>query len=205
MRGLTRLVTFVFGLILTVACAFSQSTALRGVITDPQGGAIPEALIALTNTDTGLTRQTLSTGSGEYQFVQLAPGTYKLVATKAGFSINTKTEIKLLVNTPATLDVRMDFGKTETVVNVEAETSAINTVDASVGNAFSETQVRQPPLETRNVVQLLSLQPSVTTNGEVLGARRDQNNITLDGVDGTTIRTPAWRPRTRPPATATRE
>ena len=47
-----------------------------------------------------------------------------------------------------------------------------------MGNAFSEMQVRELPLETRNVVQLLSLQPGVTTNGEVLGARRDQNNIT---------------------------
>ena len=43
--------------------------------------------------------------------------------------------------------------------------------------------MRELPLETRNVVELLSLQPGVTTNGEVLGARRDQNNITLDGVD----------------------
>ena len=59
----------------------------------------------------------------------------------------------------------------------------INTVDASVGNAFSEVQVRQLPLMTRNVVELLSLQPGVTPTGEVVGARRDQNNITLDGVD----------------------
>ena len=67
--------------------------------------------------------------------------------------------------------------------NVAAEASTINTMEASVGNAFSEMQVRELPLETRNVVQLLSLQPRVTTNGEVLGARRDQDNITLDGVD----------------------
>jgi len=39
------------------------------------------------------------------------------------------------------------------------------------------------PLQTRNVVELLSLQPGVTTSGEVLGSRRDQNNITLDGAD----------------------
>ncbi len=77
----------------------------------------------------------------------------------------------------------MELGKTTETVNVAAEASTINTVDASVGNAFSEMQVRELPLETRNVVQLLSLQPGVTTNGEVLGARRDQNNITLDGVD----------------------
>ena len=91
--------------------------------------------------------------------------------------------MQLLVNTPTTLDLRMELGKTTETVNVAAEASTINTVDASVGNAFSEMQVRELPLETRNVVQLLSLQPGVTTNGEVLGARRDQNNITLDGVD----------------------
>src|SRR4029077_15856355 len=69
------------------------------------------------------------------------------------------------------------------VVNVSTETLEVNTTDASVGNPFSEMQVRQLPLQTRNVVELLSVQPGVTSNGEVLGARRDQNNITLDGAD----------------------
>ena len=64
-----------------------------------------------------------------------------------------------------------------------ADASVINTVDASVGNAFSERQVRELPLQTRNVVELLSLQPGVSPDGEVMGARRDQNNITLDGAD----------------------
>src|SRR6202011_4219121 len=59
----------------------------------------------------------------------------------------------------------------------------VNTTDASVGNPFSESEVRQLPLQTRNVVELLSVQAGVTSNGEVLGARRDQNNITLDGAD----------------------
>ncbi len=100
-----------------------------------------------------------------------------------GFTLATRTDVRLLVNSPATLDLRLELGRTAETVNVSAQTSAINTVDASVGNAFSEQQVRELPLETRNVVQLLSLQPGVTTNGEVMGARRDANNITLDGVD----------------------
>ena len=49
---------------------------------------------------------------------------------------NTRTDVKLLVNTPTTLDVRMELGKTEEVVNVVADASFINTVDASVANAF---------------------------------------------------------------------
>lgn len=68
-------------------------------------------------------------------------------------------------------------------VNVTAEATSINTQNATVGNPFNETQIRQLPIQTRNIVDLLSLQPGVAPNGEVLGAKRDQNNVTLDGVD----------------------
>ena len=73
----------------------------------------------------------------------------------------------------------------------------LNTTDASLGNAFNETQVKELPLEAGNVPELLSLQAGVTytgnrpdintttdtRNGAVNGARSDQSNITLDGID----------------------
>jgi hypothetical protein len=117
---------------------------------------------------------------GEYQFLQVAPGTYKVVVSKAGFAQAIRNE--LLVNTPTSLDLRLEIGKTTDTVNVSAEASTINTVDASIGNAFSEDQVRELPLETRNVVALLSLQPGVTTNGEVWAR----------GATPTTSRSTAW-------------
>ena len=148
-----------------------------------KAGLIAGAVVTLSNAGTGFNRSLTTDQRGEYQFVQVAPGTYKIDVEMVGFAKLTRTDVQLLVNTPTTLDLHMELGKTTETVNVAAEASTINTVDASVGNAFSEMQVRELPLETRNVVQLLSLQPGVTTNGEVLGARRDQNNITLDGVD----------------------
>ncbi len=172
-----------FTTIVALTASAQSTTSLRGTITDPQGGVIPQASVTLANLENGAKRQVVSSDSGEYQFPQIAPGNYQVVVEKPGFSTVTRTGIKLLVNTPATLDFAMDVGRTGEVVNVMSEAPLLNTVDASVGNAFSETQVRQLPLQTRNVVELLSLQPGVTTNGEVLGARRDQNNITLDGVD----------------------
>jgi hypothetical protein len=182
LRGI-RFVSF-FALAAGAFVAYSQSTALlRGTVSDPQGALIPSAAVTLSNSSTGFIRTTITNPQGEYQFLQVAPGTYKLVVEKVGFTLATRTDVQLMVNTPATLDLRLELGRTAETVNVSAETSAINTVDASVGNAFSEQQVRELPLETRNVVQLLSLQPGVTTNGEVMGARRDANNITLDGVD----------------------
>jgi hypothetical protein len=160
-----------------------STTSLRGTVTDPGGGVIPEAIVTMSNLENGFRRQMLTNGSGEYQFPQVAPGKYQIVIEKPGFSTLTRDGVSLLVNTPATIDLTMAIGKTGEVVNVMSEAPLINTTDASIGNAFSERQVRQLPLETRNVVELLSLQPGVTPTGEVLGARRDQNNITLDGVD----------------------
>jgi len=161
-----------------------QSTSsLRGTVTDPQGAVIPEAVVTLSNTATGWSRQMVTTGSGEYQFLQVTPGEYKLTAAKPGFSTITREQIKLLVNVPSTLDLQMEIGATGELVNVNAEAQLVNTVDASVGNAFNQNQIRQLPLDTRNIVQLLSLQPGVTATGEVMGSRRDQNNVTLDGVD----------------------
>ncbi len=164
--------------------SYGQSTtSLRGTVTDPSNAAIPEVVLTLRSAATGFRRQAISATDGSYQFLQTPPGTYELVAEKPGFTKLTRTEVQLLVNTPATLDIPMTIGAATETVNVSAESTEINTVDASIGNAFSERKVSQLPLETRNVVELLSLQPGVTPTGEVLGARRDQNNITLDGAD----------------------
>src|ERR1700722_10183369 len=109
---------------ITAAVGSAQSTSLlRGTISDPTGALIGEARVTLTNAETGLSRQVITDQNGEYQFLQIVPGTYKLVAEKPGFSISTRTDVKLLVNTPTTLDLRMELGRTEEVVNVAAEAS----------------------------------------------------------------------------------
>src|ERR1700681_2401889 len=171
-------------LVLSAFVAYCQSTtSLRGTVSDPSAAVIPQAKVTLQDPATGFKRQILTGADGVYQFLQVTPGTYQLVVEKPGFSTLTRDGVQLLVNTPSTTDLTMVIGKTGDVVNVMSEAPLLNTTDASIGNAFSERQVRQLPLETRNVVELLSLQPGVTPTGEVLGARRDQNNITLDGVD----------------------
>ena len=162
----------------------AQSTsALHGTTTDPQGAVIPGAVVVLNSTSTGLSRQITTDDTGAYQFLQVPPGEYTVGATKQGFARTTREHVVLQVNVAATLDVQLELGTPGTVVNVTAEALQVNMTDASVGNAFTEHQVRQLPLDTRNVVELLSLQPGVTAMGEVVGARRDQNNILLDGVD----------------------
>ena len=170
-------------LVLTAGLTSAQTTSsLRGVITDPSNAAVPSAVVTLTNTSSAATRQVVSSSTGEYSFLQMAPGNYKLRAEKPGFTVLVE-DLVLQVNVPATADLQLQLGHADQAVSVSTEAPPINNSDASVGNAFTELQVRELPLQTRNVVELLSLQPGVTPDGEVMGARRDQNNITLDGVD----------------------
>ena len=184
-RACYRLVAVcIFASLISVSSAHAQATAsLRGTVADPTGAVIPGAMVTIKSSENGSSRKTVTNINGEYSFQQVTPGDYNLIAEKSGFATISNGHVVLLVNTPTTLDLKMSLSAAGEIVNVASEASQVNTTDASVGNPFSEMQVRQLPLQTRNVVELLSLQPGVTTSGEVLGSRRDQNNITLDGAD----------------------
>jgi hypothetical protein len=184
--------------LLLKSTTFAQaSTSLRGTITDPSGGTVAGAQVVLTNNESKGERSATTGEQGEYQFLFLPPGTYSLRVSATGFQRYQLTAVQLLVNTPATVNVQLKVGVATETVNVTSELPALNLVDASIGNSFNEDQVKQVPLEGRNVPDLLSLQAGVaytgnrtdldydqdTRNGAVNGARSDQSNITLDGVD----------------------
>jgi len=172
------------------------TTSVRGTVTDPDGNAVVAANVVIVDAESKTERTATTGGQGEYQFLLIPPGTYTLHVTAAGFRGYEQKGLALLVNTPATANVQLKVGAATEVVTVTSEVPALNLVDASVGNSFDEKQVRQIPLEGRNVPDLLSLQAGVaytgnriadqdqdTRNGAVNGARSDQSNVTLDGVD----------------------
>jgi len=165
MRSLKQFaISLVVVLLALTSCTFSQTSStssLRGTVTDPSGSAVAGAMVVLANAESK-TERTATTGSqGVYQFLFLPPGTYTLTVGATGFSRYEQTGLELLVNTPATANVQLKIGQATEVITVTAEAPALNLVDASIGNPFNETQVKQIPLEGRS----------------------DQSNITLDGVD----------------------
>ena len=183
----------VFG---TKLASGQATTSLRGAVTDPDGNAVVGVNVVLADAESKTTRSATTGGQGEYQFLLIPPGTYTLSVTAPGFRGYEQRGLQLLVNTPATANVQLKVGATTEVLTVTSEAPALNLVDASIGNSFDEKQVRQIPLEGRNVPDLLSLQAGVaytgnrigdkdqdTRNGAVNGARSDQSNVTLDGVD----------------------
>jgi hypothetical protein len=192
------ILVFCVTLLFAVNCTWAQTgtTSVRGIVTDSSGAAVSGAHVSLANPALAVQRETNTSTSGEYEFLALPPGTYAVSVTANGFRKYEVPKLQLLVNNPATLNVTLEVGTAVQTVEVSAQTETLNTTDASLGIAFNENQVKELPLEGRNVPDLLTLQagvvyignnPSIdatqdTRSGSVNGARSDQSNVTLDGI-----------------------
>jgi hypothetical protein len=154
------------GLLAGGTVAWGQATtSIRGTITDPSGSVVSGATVVLTNAESKAERTAITGVQGGYQFLFVPPGTYTLSVIAQGFKRYEQTGLELLVNTPATANMQLKVGAIAEVVTVTSEAPALNLVDASIGNPFNETQVKQIPLEGRNVPELLSLQAGVAYTG----------------------------------------
>jgi hypothetical protein len=178
---------FVFSLILSVSLTWSQTgtSTIRGTITDPQGRVVSGANVTLTNVETNGVRTTKSTDTGTYGFDLITPANYRMEVEATGFKKKVVNNVQALVGKPTENNVVLDVGTVYETVEVRASSqeALINTQDATLGNNFDSLQITQLPLEAHNLVDLLSLQPGSTREGYVTGARADQSNVTLDGVD----------------------
>ncbi len=192
-RAIWRLILLT--LILSPAAMAQSTSRLNGSVSDPSGAAVPAAKITLTAAATGVQRTTTSNGAGLYQFVDVPPDTYRLEAIAPGFAPYVASNVTLEVNTPSTLNIKLQVTGMATSVTVEATAPLINNTDASLGNVLEQNQIAELPIADRNVVELLSLQPGVvylgsqlntsatdTRSGAVNGIRSDQSNVTLDSI-----------------------
>lgn len=189
------LLVVVIALLGSLTYAQTSTTSVHGTITDPKGAVVPNASVTVTNVDTTLTRSVTTNSQGAYDVHQLPPGAYTISATAPGFSTVQARNVRLLVATPGTVDLALRVAQTSTTVEVSGETALVNTQDATLGTAFNSQQVASLPMEGRDPVAILSLQPGVTwvgnnvnqtydsRGGAVNGARSDQSNVTLDGID----------------------
>ena len=180
---------FALGILLIIvatltAMAQSGAAVVRGTVTDQQGKAIAGATVTLTSVDKNLSRAQTTNEEGIYVFSSIAPGNYRIDVEAASFKKTSVSNVTAQVDTQRNIDIQLEIGSVTEVSNITAAAEApINTTDATLGNTFESRRIENLPLNARNIVGLLSLQPGVTRLGEVNGARRDQANITLDGVD----------------------
>ncbi len=183
--------------------AISQSggnVAISGTIMDPSNAVVPAAKISVTENSTGVTRTTISNGSGQFNVPSLAPGTYTVKVSAKGFAQSVQT-FTLLADQVRNLNVHLQVGQQNQQITVQAAAVTVNTVNPVLSHVMEQSRVINLPLNGRNPADLTVLVPGATyANGHgtqqgdtkqvpgaesisVNGARPDQISYNLDGAN----------------------
>jgi len=146
-------------LLLTIgALAWAQSTSqIQGTVHDPTGAAIPGAEVKATQTDTGAVRTTTTGADGGYVLANLPIGPYRMDVTKAGFSAFAQTGIVLQVAVNPTVDFALKIGTASESVQVEANTTQVETQATGVGQVLENQRILELPLNGRNTADLVTM------------------------------------------------
>jgi hypothetical protein len=169
----------------------TSTSAISGTVSDSSGAVVPAASVTLTNEGTGIVQTQKTTQAGVYSFPALVIGTYSVKVEMQGFKTVNRTGNVLEVATPLEINVTLEIGQTGEVVTVEARAEALQTSDASVGNVITQQEIKEIPLNGRNPLALLVLEPGVVqlsggsdgTGVHVNGSRDMASNTTIDGID----------------------
>ncbi|HVW87707.1 MAG TPA: TonB-dependent receptor, partial [Bryobacteraceae bacterium] len=137
-----------------------------GTVTDPSGSSVPQATVTLTNLGTAERRTAQTDDSGNYQFVNLVPGQYKVEVEKPGMRRLVREPIAVEVQSAVRIDVAMQVGDVSQVVEVTAQTPLLQTENAALGQVVEARKVLEMPLNGRNVLGLVALVPGVVPGGQ---------------------------------------
>ncbi len=163
---------------------------ILGTVTDQTGGVIAGATVTVTNTQTGVARNLVTDGAGEYNAPNLLPGTYTVRATSTGFQAFERQNITLEIGQDARIDAQLSPGKITQTVEVSAAAPLLDTTSAVVSGTLSTQTILDLPLNGRNFEDLLPLRPGVvqTPGGGSLttstnGLPPQWNNYFIEGLD----------------------
>jgi hypothetical protein len=175
---------------------------MSGTVSDTSGGVVPNANISVKNVATGITRITMTNGSGLYTVPNLQPGPYEITAAADGFNTDVRKGITLNVGQELVLNFTVKPGMAVQKVEVNAEAPTVNLANATIGGINDSTTVAELPLNGRSWTDLAALQPGVHVSQDqppinagdrvkrglgleltISGGRPQQNNYLLDGVN----------------------
>lgn len=190
MRRSIQILAFILIAVMTAA-AQSQSTTgnIEGRVVDQNGAVVAGIAISATNQDTGYGKTGVSDADGNYIFVLLPPGTYKVEVTAAkGFAAATYNNVKVTVGAKTSLEIVLKVGNAVSVVDVTSEGQAIENTRTSLSTTIDERRVTNLPTNGRNFLDFATLTPGIvrdpTRAGDLAvgGQKGTLNSIQIDGA-----------------------
>lgn len=170
--------------------AQSQSTTgnIEGRVVDQNGAVITGATVSATNQETGFGKTTASDNDGNFIFVLLPPGKYKVEATAQGFSKATYENVVVNVGAKRSLEINMSVSGQTNVVDVNTSGEVVETTRTSISSTVDQNRIINQPLNGRNFQDLVVTTPGIvrdpTRSGDLAvgGQKGTLNSLQIDGT-----------------------
>jgi hypothetical protein len=191
-HNFTALLTAIGLSLLLVSSALAQSSSrINGTVFDANGAVVAGAKVTAKNEATGISQTQMTTESGLYSFPSLAVGSYTVTVEMTGFKTTTQAGVVIQINTPVTVDISMEIGQANEIVNITGGQERLQTNNATIGNVVQQKAIESLPLNGRNPLTLLVLEPGVVQRSfggagsgvHVNGSRDRAFNVTIDGIE----------------------
>ena len=195
MRSVFGVIPLLLMLAISVSGQQAAKATLTGTVTDPNGDRVPGVSITVTQTATGVQRQTVSNDEGLYVVTDLAPGEYDVRVEAKGFVTRLTTHLVLQVGQTVTLNAPLEIRANTAISEQYASPPLIDNNDSLVQGVIESREVESLPLNGRNFLELALLVPGnapapnfdpTKSNTLVIssaGQLGRGGNVTVDGAD----------------------
>src|SRR4051812_881366 len=182
---------------LAAACCFAQfdTASVLGTVRDPTGSVIANAKITLRNVNTGVAASTATNSAGEYEFLTVKIGNYKVTAEAPGFSSTATDTFNVAVSARQRVDLTLQVGATTESITVSGAAAVVESDSTDKGQVVNTEVIQNMPLNGRSYSDLSLLAPGVQRSAlssagdpregsfNVNGLPSSLNNFIMDGVD----------------------
>lgn len=152
--------------LVTPAVASAQfSGAIQGTITDAQKAVVVNAIVIVTHTASGVTREATTSPEGIFRVLSLGPGTYRVQVAKPGFLTARREAVNVGISETVRLDVTLEVSGVQETVTVTSNSPLVETEQGRVSGRVDRLLLQELPLSGRNLYNLIALQPGVTGKG----------------------------------------
>jgi hypothetical protein len=180
----------------------SPTGALAGVVVDPSGAVLPGVTVVAKGSATGLTRETVSGGGGEWRIANLPVGVYEITFELDGFRKLVRSTVNVEAAVTRSLNVTLEVGSISESVTVSADAPLLTPTAPTTARSLTSEELEAVPTSTGSFTHLLSSEagvssdlPPVLTNGtgnispSVNGTRTTSTSLFFNGIDATNLTT----------------